>query len=96
MKTKNALEELEALAQKLEVTVGYDAFTGEGMSAGGLCKVKGKWRIIIDRRNTDTERVVVLARALGRFDLEEHFISPALRELIEKYSDRSGDEAEGC
>ena len=85
MKTKNALEELEALAQKLEVTVGYESFTGEGMGPGGLCKLRGKWRVIIDRRNSDNERVVVLARALGRFDLEDHFISPALRELIEKY-----------
>ena len=88
MKTKKALEELEALAKKLEVTVGYESFSGEGMGPGGLCKVKGKWRVIIDRRNADNERVVVLARALGRFDLEDHFVSPALRELIQKYRDQ--------
>ncbi len=84
MNAKNALQELEALAKKLEVTVGYNSFTGEGMSPGGLCKVKGKWRVIIDRRNTDNERMAVLARALGHFDLEDHFVSPALRELIDK------------
>ena len=85
MNAKNAVEELEALAKKLEVTVRYNSFTGEGMGPGGLCKVKGQWRVIIDRRNSDNERLVVLARALGRFDLEDHFVSPALRELIGKY-----------
>lgn len=84
MDAKVALQELEELAQKLGVTVSYDRFTGEGMGPGGLCKVKGKWRVIVDRRAAPTERVAVLARALGRFDLETHFISPSLRQLIEK------------
>lgn len=77
-----ALAELEALAEKLDVTVVYDHFTGEGMSTGGLCKVKGRWRVIIERRASPGEKVSVLARALARFDLEPHFISPAVRELI--------------
>ncbi len=94
MNAKKALEELEALAQKLEVTVTYHSFTGDGMSSGGICKVKGKWRIIIDRKNAENDRVVVLARALSRFDTEEHFLSPAVRELIDGHRPEQEGEAE--
>lgn len=85
MDPNNALSELETLASKLEITVSYDHFTGEGGGSGGLCKVKGRWRVIIERRASTSEKISVLARALSRFDLEEHFISPAVRELLERY-----------
>lgn len=85
MDAKNALQELETLAEKLDVEVKYNTFSGDGMGPGGLCKVKGQWRVIIDRRNAASERVAVLARSLGRFDLEQHFVSPAVRKLIDKH-----------
>ncbi len=80
-----ALTELETLAGKLEVQVVYDHLTGDGMGQGGLCKVKGKWRVIIERRCSPTERVSILAQALSRFDLENHFLSPGVRELVERF-----------
>ena len=80
-----ALKELEALAEKLAVTVVYDHFTGEGMGPGGLCRVKGAWRVIIERKASPSEKVSILARALARFDLEEHFLSPDVRELVERH-----------
>lgn len=79
------LKELETLAEKLAVTVVYDHFTGEGMGPGGLCKVKGSWRVIIERKASPSEKVSILARALSRFDLEEHFVSPDVRELVERH-----------
>jgi hypothetical protein len=78
------LVELEALAEKLDVQVVYDHFTGDGAGAGGLCKVKGQWRVIVERKASPGEKVSVLARALVRFDLEAHFISPAVRELLDR------------
>ena len=89
MDAKTTLAELDALATKLKVTISYEAFTGEGMGPGGLCRVKGKWRVIIDRRNSDGERAAILARALGRFDLDDHFLSPSVRALVDKH--REGD-----
>lgn len=80
-----ALIEIEQLAEKLAVEIRYDRFTGEGVRSGGICKIKGKWRVIIERRSSPTERLSVLARALSRFDLEAHFVSPALRSLIERH-----------
>jgi hypothetical protein len=85
MKMDRVLEELEQAAAKVGVTVQHDSITGEGAGQGGLCKVKGQWRIIIDRKATPGEKVVVLAQALGSFDLESVFISPEVRELLARY-----------
>ena len=82
MDVEKALQELEALAEKLEVKVVYDHFTGDGAGTGGICKVKGSWRVIIERRGSPSEKLSVLARALARFDLEQHYLSPAVREYM--------------
>ena len=76
------LEELEAICQKLGIEVVHADLGGEGMSTGGLCKVKGRWRAIVDKRAATGERVSVLARALRDFDLEDLYVSPKVRELI--------------
>lgn len=64
------LKELERAAKAAEVRVSYEPIGGE-LGAGGVCKVKGEWRVIIDKRATAAERVLVLAQALGRFPVAE-------------------------
>lgn len=83
MNADHALNELEDLAKKLDVEVCYHQLTGEGSAGGGICKVRGKWRVIIERRASASEKASLLARCLARFDIEEQFISPAVRRLIE-------------
>ena len=84
MKLDRALAELEEAARKIGITVQHDHLTGEGASQGGLCKVKGSWRIILDRKAAPGEKVVVLAQALSSFDLEGVYLSPEVRELVER------------
>ena len=48
----------------------YENIGGE-LGAGGLCKVKGEHRVIVDKRATDGEKVTVLAQALAKFPLED-------------------------
>ena len=84
-KMDRVLVELEEAAAKVGVTVQHDSLTGEGTGQVGLCKVRGQWRIIIDRKATPGEKVVVLAQALGGFDLEGVFLSPEVRELLARY-----------
>jgi len=77
------LQELEQLANQLGVRVCYDAMTGLSQGSGGLCKVRGEWRIIMDRRLKAVERLQVISEALrSRFDTEAHFVSPQVRSLL--------------
>ncbi len=77
------LQELEQLAQTLGVRVCYDAMTGLSSGSGGLCKVRGEWRIIMDKRLKAIERLQVISDALrSRFDTEAHFVSPQVRTLL--------------
>ena len=83
MKVADQLAELEQVAEKKKIRVSYESIGGE-LGAGGLCKVKGEHRVIVDKRATDGEKVTVLAQALSRFPLEDVFMSEKTRELIEK------------
>lgn len=83
MKAKDMLEELERVAEKKAIKVSYEAIGGE-LGAGGLCKVKGEHRVIVDKRATDGEKVTVLATALARFELDDVFMSEESRAMIQK------------
>ncbi len=83
MKIDETLKELEGIAEKKSIKVSYENIGGE-LGAGGLCKVKGEHRVIVDKRATDGEKVTVLAQALSRFPLDDLFISEKTREIIEK------------
>lgn len=83
MKIEDTLRELEGVAAKKNIKVTYENIGGE-LGAGGLCKVKGEHRVIVDKRATDGEKVTVLAQALARFPLDDVFISEKTRDLIEK------------
>src|SRR5262245_45084258 len=78
MKIEQVLAELEAAAAQLGIRVTYEAIGGE-LGSGGLCKVKGAWRAIIDKRATPSERVSVLAPALLRFAVDEVALSEPVR-----------------
>ncbi len=83
MKIQDTLKELEAVAGKKGIRVAYEALGGE-VGAGGLCKVRGEYRVIIDKRASPGERVTLLAQALGAFSLDDIFVAPEVREVIEK------------
>ena len=82
MNVQDQLSELERLAHDLEVDVSYEPMRGLVQGIGGLCRVRGRYRIIVDRRLKPPERLQIVADALGRFDTEEHFVSPQVRRLL--------------
>ena len=84
MKIQDTLKELENVAEQLKIKVTYENIGGE-LGAGGLCKVKGEHRVIVDKRATDGEKVTVLATALARFPLDDVFMSEELRAHVEKH-----------
>ena len=65
MKPEVLLELLESAAEKLQVRVSYEPLQSSVVH-GGLCRVKGEYRIIIDKRATAEERMTTLATALAK------------------------------
>ena len=89
MKADVLLERLEAAAEQLGVKVSYEQIaTSVGATAlgkGGLCRVKGQFRVIIDKRASAAERVTTLANALSRFDTAPLELEGAVREAIDNH-----------
>jgi hypothetical protein len=82
MKPEQMTETLEQAAAQLGVQVRYDTMTGDAAGGGGLCKVKGTWWVIIDRKTPPAERAAMLIEALVGFDTDSVFLPPQLREAI--------------
>ena len=74
------LQDLESLATDLAIEIRYDALEGRG----GLCKYGGKTYLIVNRSLSVQERIHLLSRALSRFPLDDVFLRPQVRELLEK------------
>ncbi|MFO0579431.1 MAG: hypothetical protein U1A78_35985 [Polyangia bacterium] len=83
LKMPELLAELEEAAKQLGIRVSYDNLAGE-LGSGGLCKVRGEWRAILDKRCTPSERVSMLAMVLIRFPLETLTLTRQVQELIEQ------------
>jgi hypothetical protein len=65
MKPEVLLELLESAAERLTVRVSYEPLQ-TSVVHGGLCRVKGEYRIIVDKRASAEERVTTLATALAQ------------------------------
>ena len=92
MDNRTILGLLEELALRLDVEVRYESLeTDTGFSPGGLCRLRGKQVIIVNRDAAPEVKVRTLAGALGRFDLAGIYVRPALRDLLE-YAAGAGEE----
>ena len=79
------LSQLEGLAEQLGIQIRYEKITEEELTgAGGLCRLKGECFIIVNSRATTKDKILALVRALKNFDLDDVYIRPALRELLER------------
>lgn len=82
MKSKELVQELERIAKQLGIKVSYEPATGMIAGTGGLCRVRGEYRLIIDRRLKPGARAQVLADALARFDTERIEVPTAIATLL--------------
>ncbi len=79
------LSQLEALAYRLNIDVRYELFAQEiEESKGGLLRLNDRYLIILNKRLPLKEQVDTLLKAIARFDIQGHYVRPALRELLEK------------
>ena len=82
MKPEQITETLEQAAAQLGIRVRYETMTGDTAGGGGLCKVKGEWCVIVDRKTPSAERAALLIEALAGFDTDGVFLPPQLRDAI--------------
>ncbi len=82
MKVQQQLEVLERLADALGVRVSYEPMAGLVQGTGGLCRVRGEYRAIIDRRLKPPERVQILVDVLRRFDTHHLEVEPEVEVLL--------------
>ena len=82
MKVTEQLQELEAVAEKLGVKICYEPMTGLISGRAGLCRVRGEYRVIVDRRLKPAERAQIVADALMRFDTDAVQMPDELRQML--------------
>lgn len=87
MKPRKVLQELEGAAEQLAIAVSYEPLSVT-VGHGGLCRVKGKYRVIIDRRASDYERAATLAYSLAQLDTSNIRLSRKVRQWVEYYRAR--------
>jgi hypothetical protein len=81
---KVTLAELEQLARDLGIKVTYDDLR---TSKGGSCRVMETRRILINKHLHANEKVSLLARELGRFDLSGRELPVHVRKKIDSEMD---------
>ena len=75
------LQELESLADRLSIDVSQVELDG---LTGGLCRYGGKLRLIMDRNMDVLDHIEVFLKAFSQLSLDEVFVVPEVREMIEK------------
>ena len=80
---KITLADLENIAKALSIKVSYDDLK---TSKGGSCRVMETRRIIINKHLQNSEKINLLARELGGFDLSGLDIPENVRKKIEQES----------
>jgi hypothetical protein len=79
------INQLEELAGKLGIEIRYGNIPGEeSHRMGGLCRVKGKYILIIHSRLTVKEKIGILTKTLKGFEMDDVFVIPVIRELLDK------------
>ena len=83
MKPEQTYQDLKELAEKLGVVVSEQNLRSTGLKVkSGLCKVKGKNIVVIDKKLPIQDKNEVLASCLSKLPHEDIFMVPALREFL--------------
>lgn len=81
------LQQLESIASQLGIEVRYENLADEELTLhGGICKLFKRPLIVIDSRLPIGQRAKLLAQEIGKYDLENFYILPRVREFISLHS----------
>jgi len=80
--------QLEQLARGFGIKIRQEPISldEEGINVvGGLCKLKGEQLLIINSKASIKDKIRAFVQALSNFDLDQVYIRPAIRALIERF-----------
>jgi hypothetical protein len=80
MSPNEIVDYLAELSEKLGIKVRWDALMGDG----GLCELRGKRYLFVDRSNDLATQIEVMADALSTCAIDDIFILPEVRERLEQ------------
>lgn len=79
------LEDLKSLATQMGARVRFE----RGDFKGGYCIVKESKIIVLNRISTTQRKVITLSAALKELGIEDIYIPPKIREIIEEMDETS-------
>jgi hypothetical protein len=77
---------LEELAESFGLQISYEPIKLDeelGSRPGGVCLFKGQRLVIINPHASLKEKIKILSEAVRHFDLDQIYIRPVLRELLD-------------
>jgi hypothetical protein len=83
--TKQLLAELEDVVQRLGYKLRYE----KGNFEGGYCLLKESRLFVINSRNEAEKRIGIIARNLKEIGIDDIFVKPQIREVIEQETAKS-------
>ena len=93
MKPEQIYQELKDLAEKLALTVSEQNLRTAGIKVkSGLCTVKGKDMVIMDKHKSIHKKIKILAAQLANMPHEDIYLIPAIREMLNEYAEKSKTE----
>jgi N-dimethylarginine dimethylaminohydrolase len=87
MDENTMIDELEELIKSFGVQIRNEAIKQDEdlvYIVGGLCLLRGEYVLIINSKATTMDRIKTLATALKHFDLDQIYLRPVFRELLDK------------
>jgi hypothetical protein len=87
MDDKIIIEQLEELIKGFGIQIRHEAIKQDEdlvNVAGGLCLLRGAYVLIINSKATAIDRIKTLATALKHFDLDQIYLRPVFRELLDR------------
>ena len=101
MEEPQIVDLFEELAESLGLQISYEPIRLDeelGSRPGGICLLKGERLIIINPNASMREKIRILSEAVKLFDLDQIYIRPALRELLDSipgHKPFSGSDSDG-
>ncbi len=85
MEPERIYRELCSVAERLGVVVSERNLKGTNPpTKSGICKTGGRYIVVIDKTEPVAGRIELLASCLNRIDLDNVYLMPAIRTVLEK------------